>query len=137
MKNKWRNYAFKEGKISKNYLRKYQNRDGTRETTETSNCNSLQQSGQKQEEIRIQDETNRKKDSVETHQQGQQGIQTAVERRPTTEEENPNINPERKKMKKEKETAKEKKHEAKEGKRYEKLEDAREAKKESKTGKKK
>lgn len=130
MKNKWRNYALKDGKISESYLRQHKDRDGTWKAAETGYCDSYVKSRKKQEKIRIENESIREKNFIETHQQGQQGIQVPVERRPTIEETN-FIKQERKEIMK-KATAKHKLHEAKESKAYEKKEDKREVKKEKK-----
>ena len=51
MKNKWRNYALKDGKIQSSYIREYSNRKKVRKTREASNCDSNEQSGKEQEEI--------------------------------------------------------------------------------------
>ncbi len=53
MKNKWSNYALKDGKIKESYIREYSNRSPKREARETSSRNSLQQSWKKQEEIEM------------------------------------------------------------------------------------
>ena len=47
MKNKWRNYALKDGKIQSSYIREYCNRKKVRKTREASCSNSLLESGQK------------------------------------------------------------------------------------------
>ena len=54
MKNKWRNYALKDGKIKKSYLSKHQNRDERRQTPTPSSCDRNEQSGQKQAEEEIE-----------------------------------------------------------------------------------
>lgn len=51
MKDKWRNYALKDGKISKSYQSKYKNGDQCRKTIKTSYCDSLKQSWKGEEEI--------------------------------------------------------------------------------------
>ncbi len=53
MINKWRNYALKDGKIKGSYIREYSNRKKIRKTGASSNCNSLQQSWQNQEEVKL------------------------------------------------------------------------------------
>ncbi len=135
MKNKWRNYAIKEGKVKSSYIREYCNRSKKRKAAETSDSNSVQQSRQVEEEIRIQNENIRKEDVVEAYQQRQQGIQEPTERRPAAKEADINIK-KRKEVVKEKVTPKERKHEAKESKSFEKKEDKQEVSKEKK-GKKK
>lgn len=51
MKNKWGNYAIKEGKIKQSYLRERFDGDKKRKTTKPSSCNSPEQSREKQEEV--------------------------------------------------------------------------------------
>lgn len=57
MKDKWRNYALKDGKVQSSYIREYSNRKKIRKTGEAGNCNSLQQSRQEQpkaeEEVKL------------------------------------------------------------------------------------
>jgi len=130
MKDKWRNYALKDGKIESCYKRERQNRDGTRKAAEASCGNSLKQSGQEQEEVKVSqsrkiDESSREKEPSETHQEGRQGIQSSDQGRCEAEEANPGK--QRKEVMK-KQTAKERKHEAKETKAYEKKEDKMESK---------
>lgn len=134
MKNKWRNYALKGGKVKESYIREYCNRSKARKTSEASSSDSLCESRKNKEEVKGSNyESIREKDIAETHQQGQQRIQESAEGRPRAEEENTIKQTKGEKiMAKEKMSPKEKKHEAKEGKRYEKLEDKREAKKEAK-----
>ena len=159
MKNKWSNYALKDGKIKQSYLREHKNGDGARRASKASYCDSLQQSREKQEEVkeielvfrepphfkinvnpiilndawvinlRNQDESVREENVGETHQQRRQGIQIADKGRSETQESNQSN--ERKEIMK-KATAKHKMHEAKESKAHEKKEDKKEAKKESK-----
>lgn len=160
MKNKWRNYALKDGKVKESYIREYSNRSKSRKAAEASSSNSLQQSGQEQEEVNLvfreppyyktgvnpiilndawvvnlrkTDESSREEDPSETHQEGRQGIQSSDQGRCEAEETNPG-NQRKEVMKKQ--TAKERKHEARETKSYEKKEDKMEAKKESKDKKK-
>jgi hypothetical protein len=57
MKNKWRNYALKDGKIQSSYIREYCNRKKVRKTREASNCDSNEQSRKEQskdeEEVKL------------------------------------------------------------------------------------
>lgn len=53
MKNKWSNYALKDGKIRESYLRERIGRDKKRKATEASSSNSPEQSREKQEEIKF------------------------------------------------------------------------------------
>jgi hypothetical protein len=126
MKNKWSNYALKDGKVKESYIREYSNRSPKREAAKASGRDCIQQSGKIQEEIRTENERIREENIVETYQQGQQGIQVPVERRSTIEEENISQT-QGEEMKKEKESPKaHKKHEAKESQSYEKKEDKKE-----------
>lgn len=142
MKNKWRNYALKDGKVQSSYIREYSNRKKVRKAGEASNCNSNEQSRQEQskaqeEEIEVNNESIRKENPLETYQEGRQGVSESNKRRCETQETNNQIKTGEEEMKeKEKVTKKEKKHEAKETKAYEKKEDKKEASKESKSKKK-
>lgn len=51
MKDKWRNYALKDGKISQSYIREYSNRSPKREAREASRSNSLLESRQEPEKV--------------------------------------------------------------------------------------
>lgn len=146
MKDKWGNYAIKTGKVESSYKREYCNRKKVRKAPEASDCNSTKQNRKGKEEIETsiqlygkcvlltedviyigdQNEIVRKENPVETHQQGQQGVQVPAERRPGAEEEDLSKAKRKKVMKKEKDTAKHKKHEASETKAYEKKEDKKE-----------
>jgi len=53
MKDKWRNYALKDGKIQESYIRKYSNRSPKREAREASRRDCLLQSGEEPEEYQI------------------------------------------------------------------------------------
>lgn len=56
MKNKWRNYALKDGKVKSSYIREYSNRKKVRKTRKASNCDSNEQSGKehpKEEEVKL------------------------------------------------------------------------------------
>ena len=53
MKNKWRNYALKDGKIQSSYLREYSSRSPKREARETSCRNRVLESGEKQDQEEI------------------------------------------------------------------------------------
>lgn len=168
MKNKWSNYAIKDGKVKSSYFREYCNRKKVGKAGKTSNCNSNEQSGQEQTQaqkkvesvyseptyyvknidpiilndswivtLRGIDEEIGEKNTVDSYQQGQQGIQATAERRSEVEERDSETFQREEKMKeKDKMTIKEKKHEAKESKAYEKKEDKKESKKESKPKKK-
>lgn len=48
MKNKWSNYALKDGKVQSSYQREYSNRSPKREARKASGRDSLQQSEQEQ-----------------------------------------------------------------------------------------
>ncbi len=48
MKDKWRNYAIKDGKVSESYFREYINRKKVRKTSETSSCHSFTESRQEE-----------------------------------------------------------------------------------------
>lgn len=48
MKNKWRNYALKDGKVKSSYIREYSNRKKIRKTGEASKSDCNVQSGQEQ-----------------------------------------------------------------------------------------
>ncbi len=52
MKNKWRNYALKDGKVQSSYIREYCNRKKVRQAGEASHSDSHVQSRQEQEEIK-------------------------------------------------------------------------------------
>ncbi len=52
MKDKWSNYALKDGKVKSCYQREYCNRKKIRKTGASSNCDSNVQSGQVQSEIK-------------------------------------------------------------------------------------
>jgi hypothetical protein len=92
MKDKWRNYAFEDGKIKSCYIREHRNRKTLRSAREAVDCHSNVQSGQEQpkiqEKIGIENESERKKDSLETHQEGRQGIQISDQGRCEAEETN-------------------------------------------------
>jgi hypothetical protein len=160
MINKWRNYALKDGKVKESYIREYSNRSKSRKAAEASRCNSFQQSGKEQEEVKLvfrsppyykepvntvilndawvvslreTNESSRKEDPSETYKEGRQGIQESDQRRCETEETD-TLKQGEKRMKKQ--TVKERKHEARETKSYEKKEEKMEAKKESKSKKK-
>lgn len=53
MKDKWRNYALKTGKIKENHLRKYKNRNGAWKAAKTSYSDSVQCSGKEQEKEEV------------------------------------------------------------------------------------
>ena len=147
MKNAMRNYAFKNRKIKESYLRKHCDGGSGRKAREASCCDSLQQSWKEQKEVTIQsyvkvvlltkdiiytgddNESLRKEDVGQTHQEGRQGIQESDQRRCETEETN-TCKTQGEKVKKQ--AAKEKKHEARETKAYEKKEDKKESKKRGK-----
>ena len=135
MKDKWRNYALKDGKIKQSYLRERQDGDKKWQTSKASSSNSIEQSRKEQQEIGIQNERIRKEEPSQTHQEGQQGIQGSTERRCSVEETNTKIKTREEKVKKE--SLKHKKHEASESKSFEKKEDRKEAKKEAKPSPKK
>ncbi len=130
MKNKWGNYAIKEGKVKQSYLRERIGRDKKRKAAKASSSNCLIQGRKEQEKVEDKDETSREKEPSETYQEGQQGIQKSVERGCSVEETNHEIKNGEEVMKKE--TVKHKKHESSETKAYEKKEDRKEVKKESK-----
>jgi len=50
MKNKWGNYAIKDGKVKSSYIREYCNRKKIRKARETSDCDSFLQSRKEQKE---------------------------------------------------------------------------------------
>jgi hypothetical protein len=50
MLNKWRNYALKDGKVKKSYIREYSNRSKKWKAAEAGSSNSVQQSRLQQEE---------------------------------------------------------------------------------------
>jgi hypothetical protein len=152
MKDKWRNYALKDGKVKESYIREYSNRSKSRKASEASRGNSTQQSRQEQEEVKLvfrdpcsykvaidpivlndawvvnlrkTDESSREEEPSETHQEGRQGVQSSDQRRCEAQETNSSKQGQ-KEMKKE--TMKERKHEAKETKAYEKKEDKMESK---------
>jgi hypothetical protein len=140
MKNKWRNYALKDGKVQSSYIREYSNRKKIRKAGEASSGNSHEQSRQEQpktqEEIGVNNESIREEEPLETYQEGRQGVSQSNQGRCETQETNNQIQTGKEEMKeKEKITKKEKKHEAKETKAYEKKEDKKE--KMSEAGKKK
>ncbi len=133
MKDKWRNYALKSGKVKSSYQREYCNRKKCRKAGEAGNSNIHVESWKVQPEVKEEvgsHESIREEKSAETYQQGQQGIQAAVERRPKASKRNLKIQAGEEEVK-EKMTPKEKKHEANESKAYEKKEDRKEAKKEA------
>lgn len=53
MKNKWSNYALKDGKVKTSYIREYSNRKKVWKTGETGYRNCFQQSGEKQAEEEV------------------------------------------------------------------------------------
>lgn len=53
MKNKWSNYALKDGKIKSSYIREYCNRKKSRKAGKTSGSDCVQQSGKEQEEVKL------------------------------------------------------------------------------------
>lgn len=55
MKNKWKNYALKDGKIQNSYIREYSSRSPNRQAREASSRNSLLKSRQDQnkEEVKL------------------------------------------------------------------------------------
>lgn len=135
MKNKWSNYALKDGKVKESYLREHIGRDKKRKTAKASSSNSPEQSREKQEEVKVSqlkvnNEASRKEEPSEAYKEGRQGIQISDQGRCETEETNHEIKNGEEVMKKE--TMKHKKHEASETKAYEKKEDRKEVKKESK-----
>jgi hypothetical protein len=130
MKNKWSNYALKDGKVKESYLRERIGRDKKRKTAKTSSSNCLDQSRQEQEKVRGTNEAIRKEEPSKTYQKGQQRIQESTERRCSVEETNHESKNGEEVVKKE--TMKHKKHEASETKAYEKKEDKKEVKKEAK-----
>lgn len=83
MKNKWSNYALKDGKVKESYLRERIGRDKNRKATEASSSNSPQQSREKQEEIT--DQTNftlsEEKDSMSKAKLGSGARFKAVEKK--------------------------------------------------------
>ena len=52
MKNKWGNYAIKDGKVKDCYIREYINRKKERKVTETKCSNCIEQSGKEQTEVK-------------------------------------------------------------------------------------
>lgn len=52
MKDKWRNYALKDGKVKDSYIREYCNRKKIRKAPEASDSHSVEQSRQEQEEVK-------------------------------------------------------------------------------------
>lgn len=157
MKNKWSNYALKDGKVQSSYIREYSNRKKIRKAGEAGNCDSNVKSGKKQEEVeqfkiglapmitndewvfrlrstenqhKDNNESIRKENTSETYKEGRQGISLSDQGRCEAEERYNEIQNGEEEMKKEKESPKaHKKHEAKESKAYEKKEDKKESKK--------
>lgn len=85
MKNKWSNYALKNGKVQSSYIREYCNRKKIRKTGEASNCYSNEQSRQEQskaqeEEIEVNNESIRKENPLETYQEGRQRVSKSNQR---------------------------------------------------------
>lgn len=128
MKNKWKNYAFKDWEIKSSYIREYIKRKKVRKTRETSDCNSIIESRKIEKEIKDHYESIRKEDVSKTHQEGRQGISCSDQGWCEVEERDIKIQNGEKKMKKEKVSPKEKKHEARESKAFEKKEDKKESK---------
>lgn len=101
MKNKWSNYALKDGKVKSSYIREYSNRKKVWKTREASNCNSNEQSGQEQakEEVELiykptikeSNENIREENTIETHQEGRQGIQESNQGRCKTKKRNSKV----------------------------------------------
>lgn len=60
MKNKWSNYALKDGKVQSSYIREYSNRKKIRKTGEASNSDSNEQSWKEQ----TQEEVNQEEKNV-------------------------------------------------------------------------
>ncbi len=107
----------------KGYFFKHSDRGEGRQATKAGRSDSILESRKEQEII---NESIRKEDIAEAHQQGLKGVQEPVEGRSRVEETNPIVKAKGKKMKKS--TAKHIKHEAKESKAYERKEDKKESK---------
>lgn len=87
MKDKWRNYALKEGKIKKGYLRKHPDRNARGKTAKASYRYCVQQSRKEQEEkIRKEHEERRESQDCEPFEEGRQRVSSADQRRSETEE---------------------------------------------------
>ncbi len=158
MKNKWENYAIKDGKIKSSYIREYCNRSPKRQAREASCGNRLLQGGESSEEeiiidacitndewisnvLRTQNESGRKENPSETHQEGRQGVPRSDQGRCETQETNRKEDGEEKmkkqtEMERKRESKGEKMHEKKE-KMHEKKEKMHEKKEERKEHKKK
>jgi hypothetical protein len=144
MKDKWRNYALKDGKVKESYIREYSNRSKSRKAAEASRSNSLQQSWEEQEEVKLVfqdpayykvnpvilndawvvnlrniDESSREEEHSKTHQEGRQGVQGSDQGRCEAQE--TNTGKQREEVMK-KQSVKERKHEATETKAFEKKE---------------
>ena len=94
MKNKWSNYALKDGKIQSSYIREYCNRKKIRKAREASNCNSNEQSWEKQSKAKEKGEINeniREENTSKAYKEGRQGIQESDQRRCEIEERNHEI----------------------------------------------
>jgi len=61
MKNKWRNYALKTGKIEASYIREYINRKKVRQAGEASNSNCHVEGRKEQEKVVLPVEVKTKK----------------------------------------------------------------------------
>lgn len=120
MKNKWRNYALKDGKVQSSYIREYCNRSPKRQASKASRRHSVLESRQEQSKkeielvykkpdnfqlkahpsiltdswvinLRKDDESIGKENPPETHQEGRQGIQISDQGRCEAKEGNSEI----------------------------------------------